>query len=124
MKNKLVLVGWILKVFIFLFMVLASARGKFFDWDGKEEMFNQMGFTLDSMFAIGIVEVLVAALFLLPARLGFLGALLMTAYLGGAVVVHVRVGDVFYFPIVIGLLVWVSVFLSNLEFRKFILKKN
>lgn len=42
-----------------------------------------------------------------------LGALLLTAYLGGAVATHLRAGQAFYFPIVFGILVCVGLVLRN-----------
>ena len=123
LKDKKKFGGWILSVFIFLFMVVGSARGKFFEWEGKEEMFSTMGFTSELMFKIGILEVLVAALFLAPGRIGFIGNLLLTAYLGGAVVTHVRVGEAFFFPIIISIIAWAAYTLRNTEFRNYLTKK-
>jgi hypothetical protein len=80
---------------------------KFIDIPGKKEMFEKMGFTVDLMFAIGVLEVALAVLFLLP-RVGFLAAIMLTGYLGGAVVTHLRVGDAFFFPIIIGVFMWVA----------------
>jgi hypothetical protein len=37
----------------------------------------------------------------------------MTAYLGGAVATHVRIGDPFYFPIGLGILAWVALGLRD-----------
>jgi hypothetical protein len=61
---------------------------------------------------IGVVEVALAILFLIP-RTAFLGTVLLTAYLGGAVATHVRIGDAFYFPIVIGILAWIALGLRD-----------
>jgi hypothetical protein len=46
-----------------------------------------------------------------------LGALLLTAYLGGAVAMHLRAGQAFYFPIVFGILLWVGLVLRNDRLR-------
>lgn len=89
------------------FLILASAGGKFTEWDGKEEMFAKMGFTEDLMLKIGVVEVVVTLLILIP-RTAFIGGLLLTAYLGGATVTHVRIGDPFLMPIFIGIFLWVA----------------
>ncbi len=59
------------------------------------------------MFKIGIVEVVATIVFLIP-RTSFLGAILLTAYLGGATATHVRVGDPFFFPPFLGVVVWVA----------------
>ncbi len=42
--------GWVLSVLLALFLIVASAGGKFMDWPGKDKMFADMGFTLDLMF--------------------------------------------------------------------------
>jgi hypothetical protein len=99
--------GWILSVLVSLFLIGASAMGKFTQWEGKVEMFAKMGWTEDVMFKIGIVEVAIAILFLIP-RTSFVAAILLAAYLGGAVATHVRVGDAFFFPIIIGVLAWIA----------------
>lgn len=83
--------GWILSVLIALFLIGASAMGKFTQWEGKAEMFAKMGWMEEVMFKIGIVEVTIAILFLIP-RTSFVAAILLAAYLGGAVATHLRVG--------------------------------
>ena len=102
------IVGWGLTIFVSAFLILASAGGKFLEWEGKSEMFGKLGYSTDLMFRIGIVEVVVAVLILIP-RTTFLGGLLLTAYLGGAVSTHVRVGDPFIFPIITGIVMWAGI---------------
>ena len=110
--TKAKLTGWILSGLLVAFLVLVSAVGKFVEWEGKEEMFAKIGFTTEVVYRIGIVEVVVAILFLIP-RTAFVGAILLTAYLGGAVVTHVRVDEPFYFPIATGVLVWLALGLRD-----------
>lgn len=100
-------IGWGLSALLGLFLIAASAGGKFTEWEGKAEMFEKLGFSLDQMFRIGILEVVITVLFLIP-RTGFLGAILLTGYLGGAVVTHLRVGDAFVMPIIMGVVVWIA----------------
>ncbi|MCA9030871.1 MAG: DoxX family protein [Planctomycetaceae bacterium] len=106
--------GWVLSFLLAAFLIVASAMGKFTEWEGKAEMFAQMGWAEDVMFRIGIVEVVVATLFLIP-RTAFLGAILLSAYLGGAVATHVRVNDAFWFPIVMGIIAWIALGLRQPE---------
>lgn len=110
--NKKVLAGWILSALIALFLIGASASGKFVDFEGKEEMFAKMGWSVDVMKTIGVVEVAIAILFLIP-HTAFVAAILLSAYLGGAVATHVRVNEPFFMPIVIGVLVWVALGLRD-----------
>ncbi len=106
-SQKLKITGWVLSVLITLFLMGASATGKLTQWEGKAEMFTKMGWTEDVMFKIGIVEVAIAVLFLIP-RTSFVAAILLAAYLGGATATHVRVGEPFFFPIIIGVLAWIA----------------
>lgn len=101
------IVGWVLSILIVLFLVGASAMGKFTQWEGKAERFAKMGWTEEVMFKIGIVEVAIAVLFLIP-RTAFVAAILLAAYLGGATATHVQIGDQFYFPIIIGVAAWLA----------------
>lgn len=117
-SKKLRMFGWILSVLLSAFLIFASATGKFTDWEGKAEMFARMGWTEDVMFKIGIVEVTIAVLFLIP-RTAVMAAILLVAYLGGAVATHVRVGDPFYFPILIGVVAWGALGLRQPDVFKF-----
>ncbi len=105
--KKSAVAGWVLSGLVAGFLVFGSAVGKFVDFEGKQEMFSHLGYNEDLMIKIGIVEVVIAILFLIP-KTSFVGAILVAAYLGGATATHVRVGDPFYFPIVIGVLAWIG----------------
>lgn len=106
-STKLRITGWVLSVLIALFLIGASASGKFTQWEGKAEMFAKMGWSEDVMLKIGVVEVVIALLFLIP-RSSFVAAVLLAAYLGGATATHVRLGEPFFFPILIGVVAWVA----------------
>jgi hypothetical protein len=99
--------GWILSCLITVLLIFGSAGGKFVEWEGKAEMFSHLGYSPEVMVKIGVVEAVLAILFLIP-RTAFIGALLLTAYLGGATATHVRVGDPFFMPIVVGAVMWVA----------------
>ena len=75
-------------------------------------MFGKLGWTEDVMFTIGVVEVVIAVLFLTP-RTAFVAAILLSAYLGGAVATHVRVADPYFVPIIIGVVAWISIGLRD-----------
>ncbi len=109
MKAKRI-AGWILSGLLAAFLIFGSAAGKFTDWPGKAEMFEHLGYSAEVLEKIGVVEIIVAVLFLIP-RTAFLGAILLTGYLGGATATHVRVGDPFlsdFMPIIMGVLVWIG----------------
>jgi uncharacterized membrane protein YphA (DoxX/SURF4 family) len=110
--SKSGIVGWILSGLLAALLTVGSASGKFTEWEGKEDMFAKLGWTTEVMFKIGIVEVACAILFLIP-RTAFLAAILLTGYLGGATATHVRVGDPFYMPVIIGVVVWIALGLRD-----------
>lgn len=64
------------------------------------------------MVKIGVVEIAITLLFLVP-RAAFIAAILLTAYLGGAVATHVQVNDAFIFPIIICVVYWVALGLRD-----------
>lgn len=105
-KNQRI-AGWILSGLLAVMLIVLSASGKFTEWPGKAEMFEKMGYSAETMFKIGIVEVVATVIFLIP-RTSFLGAILLTAYLGGATATHVRVGEPFIFPPLLGVVVWIA----------------
>ena len=110
--SKSQIIGWVLSGLIAAMLIFASAGGKFIEWEGKDVQFREMGWNAGVMYTIGIVEVAIAILFLLP-RVAFIGAILLTAYLGGAVATHLRVSQPFVFPIFFGVLIWIALGLRD-----------
>lgn len=110
--KKLRISGWVISVMLSVFLIGGSAMGKFTDWEGKAEMFAKMGWDIDVMFKIGIVEVAIALLFLVP-RTAFIAAILLAAYLGGATATHVRVGEPIYMPVLLGVIAWIALGLRH-----------
>jgi DoxX-like family len=79
-------------------------------WTGK------FGYPESAATPIGAVELLCAALYAIP-QTAVLGAALVSAYFGAAVATHVRVGDPFLIPIVLGVLVWIGLWLRDERLR-------
>lgn len=107
-SSKKKIAGWVISGLVAALLIGPSAiGGKFLAWEGKEEMFGKMGFTIDLMKKIGVLEVVIAGLYLIP-RTSFVASILLVGYLGGAVVTHLRVGEPFFVPVIVGVLVWVG----------------
>jgi hypothetical protein len=69
---------------------------------------NRLGFPESTLVGIGIVLLLSTALYCIPRTAAF-GALLLTAYLGGAVAANVRVQTPLFnnaFPILFAVILW------------------
>jgi DoxX-like family len=85
--------------------------------DNKKEM-AKMGWDVSIAPALGVVILVVVALYVIP-QTAVLGAILMTGYLGGAVATHVRVGDYGMMApaIVVGVLTWIGLYLRDHRVR-------
>lgn len=106
------IIGWSLSGLIGLFMIGASGIAKFMDYPGKAEQLAKLQVPLSLLPTVAIIEIAVTTLYLIP-RTAFLGAILVSAYLGGAVWTHLRIGDPWYFPIITGVIAWTALALRN-----------
>lgn len=79
--------------------------------------FEKMGYSAASATPIGVVELLCVIIYLVP-QTAVLGAILLTGYLGGAVATHVRVGEPFIAPLLLGMMVWGGLFFRDERLRK------
>lgn len=77
---------------------------------------DKMGVPSHLATGIGITELVCVALYVIP-QTAVLGAILLTGYLGGAVLTHLRVGDAFFMPIVVGVVLWLGLFLRDRRIR-------
>ena len=81
------------------------------------EGLTMFGYPATLATPIGLTLLLSTLLYLLP-RTAVLGAVLVTAYLGGAVATHVRVGDGSYlFAVAFGVLAWAGLYLREPRLR-------
>ena len=83
---------------------------------------------LPSGISVGLGVVLLASLALyLFRRTALIGAVLLTGYLGGAVLAHLRVGDPFashvLMPVYVGILLWVGLYLRDERLRGLVLAR-
>lgn len=78
--------------------------------------FAHYGYPDGAMLPIVIVEVVCAIVYAIP-RTSVLGAILLTGYLGGATATHVRVGEPFFLPILVGVVLWTGLFLRDDRLR-------
>jgi hypothetical protein len=77
------------------------------------------GYPDGALLRIVIVELACAIIYAIP-RTSVLGAILMTGYLGGATATHVRVSEPFFLPIIVGIVVWLGIYLRDKRLRALI----
>ncbi|MBI5757610.1 MAG: DoxX family protein [Planctomycetales bacterium] len=80
------------------------------------EGFAKLGWPDSLALGLGIVELVCTVLYVIP-RTSVLGAILLTGYLGGATATHVRIGDPFIAPIILGVVIWLGLFLRDARLR-------
>jgi hypothetical protein len=87
------------------------------------EAFVRMGIPPGTAPAIGLLDLLCLALYLVP-RTAPLGAVLLTGYLGGAISLHMRLGDPLFshtlFPFYLGIPLWLGLLLRDARVRSLI----
>jgi len=109
--GKVVWVSWVISVLIclmFLFSAFLKIKG------GPEVLqgMGHLGMGPELLTPLAIVEISCVVLYLIPAT-SVLGAILLTGYIGGAICTHLRVGDPFYVQILLGVLVWLALYLRE-----------
>jgi len=73
------------------------------------EGFVHLGIPVRLAIPLGILELTCTIIYLIP-RTAALGAILLTGWLGGAVLTHLRVGESVLGPVIAGVLVWADSF--------------
>jgi hypothetical protein len=100
-------IGRVLTGLIVAFM-LFDASGKLVPLDVVIESTQKVGFGVELVRPLGVVLLGSTLLHMIP-RTQLLGALLLTAYLGGATATQVRMGGPLFpvfFPVLVGALLW------------------
>ena len=103
--------GRILKGLLILFL-LFDAITKIFPPKYVIDASAKVGWTENTLRPLGLILLLSTVLYAIP-RAGLLGAVLLTAYLGGATASNILAGFNFVFPIIFGILVWVGLALTH-----------
>jgi hypothetical protein len=80
---------------------------------------RQLGYPESEIVGIGMVLLTCTLLYVVP-RTSILGAILLTAYMGGAVASQVRIGAGWFnvmFAVTLGILVWAGLWLRDPRLR-------
>lgn len=118
--SPMVWTGRVLTGLFALFMLGASITPKFFMPDIVAESVIPNGWHGDKTLLLGIIELTCLVLYLIP-RTAVFGAVLMTAYLGGAIATNLRVDNPLFgftlFGVYLGLFMWGGLWLRDPAFR-------
>ncbi len=117
-SKKRLWAGRIISTLVVLFL-LFDAVAKLMRIAPVLQAFARLGYPERLAVPIGILLLACTTVYVIP-RTSVLGAILLSAYLGGATATHVRAGEPFYFPVVFGVLVWAGLFLRDDRLRELI----
>jgi hypothetical protein len=102
-------------------LILMSAGMKLSHSPNFVAMFvGHLGYPEATLTGIGLLELACALLYAVP-QTSVLGALLLTAYFGGATATHVRIGEPFAMPVLFGVLVWLGLIVRDARVRQFLI---
>ena len=110
--------GWIITILVVLFLAFDGITKVIKDPHVLSAMADLV-FPVSTIVAIGAVLLICTLLYAIP-QTSVLGAIFLTAHLGGAVAVQVRVGHPLFessFPIIFGILVWLGIYLREPRLR-------
>ncbi len=106
--------------------LLFDAVGKSIKPEAVVKATVSLGYQEGVILPLGIVLLVCTILYIIP-KTSFLGAILLTGYLGGAVATHVRAGGSAFeilFPVIFGVMLWGGLYLRDTRLRALLPWRN
>src|ERR1700685_4326678 len=116
------LLGRILRGLVLVFM-LSDGAIKLVPWPVVTESMEKIGYGSSETLArsLGVISLVCTILYAIPPT-SFVGAILLTGYLGGAMASHLRIGSPLFthilFGFYLGLMVWGGLWLRDPDLRR------
>ena len=111
--------GFVLSGLVIAFLVMDFTM-KLMQLDIVKSTGLELGWAEDTALPLGVTLLICTVLYAVP-QTAMLGAVLLTAYLGGAVATHVRIGSPLFshvlFGVYLGLFVWGGLWLREPRLR-------
>jgi hypothetical protein len=121
LSNKAVWAGRIIGALPVLFLLVDGAM-KSFKPEVVVKATLELGYPESTIIPIGLTLLASTILYIIP-RTSVFGTILLSGYLGGAVATHVRVEAGAFpivFPVIVGSLLWFSLYLRSSRFRQLV----
>lgn len=109
--NKKILIGRILSV-IPVFILSFSAFMKITKSEELMKGLEHQGIPETLVTTILVLEILSLVLYAIP-QTSLVGAILITGYMGGAIMTHLRVGDGVMIQVLIPIIAWLGLYLRD-----------
>lgn len=118
MATKLIWIGRVLSGLLALLLTMSAAMKLI---GGKEviEGFTRMGLPESLRVPLEILELACVLVYVIPVT-SVIGAILLTGYVGGAIVTHLRIGEPVVVQIALGLLVWLGLYLRESRLKSLV----
>ncbi len=120
-SKKALITGRVISTICVLFLIFDGVT-KVIQESHVMDAMAKGGYQPDVAVPLGVTLLFCTALYAIP-RTSVLGAILLTGWLGGATDSMVRMaapGHPFLFPVVFGILVWLSLYLRDKELHDFL----
>ncbi len=109
--GKIVWVGRVISVLASAMFIMSGVM-KLVGGEQVSQGMTHLGLPETMIMPLAILELACVALYLIPAT-SVLGAVLLTGYLGGAILSHWRAGDPLLVPVLLGGFVWLGIYLRE-----------
>ena len=111
--------GWILSGMVIAFMIV-DASGTLLAIEPIRKATLEIGYPLDRMWLVGALALICVVLYAIPATC-VLGAIILTGYLGGAIMSHLRLAGTLtpemIVSLILGVLAWGGLWLRDPRLR-------
>lgn len=122
-SKKMKMTGWVLSVLAIL-LLLVDGFAKLIKPEPVIQATLHLGYPESTITTIGILAIICAIIYAIP-RSAFLGAILLTGFLGGAIATHFRINNPLFshtlFPVYVLLFIWLGLYLRSASLRKLLL---
>lgn len=117
-SKKARIAGWIMTILPALMFAFSGVM-KFVPSPQLAEGFTHLQLPVSWAVNLGVLELGCLLVYLIP-RTAVLGAILLTGYLGGAMLTHLRVGEPPVMHVILGVMLWGGLFLREVRLRALI----
>lgn len=115
-QKTIKIAGWVLTAVLALLFTLSGVL-KLTQHETALAQAASIGLDAGTYQFIGVIEIISLILFILP-RTGLLGALLLIAYMGGAIVTHLQHQQSIGMAVVVQILIWTTMVIRFPEVRQ------
>jgi chaperone required for assembly of F1-ATPase len=113
-SKAMTITGWVLTILPSLMLVMSGVM----KLQQNEEVVKGFADWPEGVaIPIAIAELVSTLLYVIP-QTAVLGAILLTGYLGGATATHVRLGEPIWVPVIMGVVIWLGLFLRDARVRQ------